>query len=175
MCKSKKPRLEPDLSEKSIGNTFSTIDISVGTSRDLTVFLEQAKGDICEVIENELVGRKALKFYLPVNPELERISTEGEEVTSAPYLHSLPSVVLESTDLEEQYQTASDRLKDLLDVFQGEGSGFTLRSILGCTLNVATYDVIGGSSFIELPAYIKNKKATVNIKNMMMTDVFFFV
>ena len=139
--------------------------IPVGTSRDLTVFLEQAKGDICEVIENELVERKALKFYLTVNPELERISTEGEEVTSAPYLHSLPSVVLESTDLEEQYQTASDRLKDLLDVFQGEGSGFTLRSILGCTLNVATYDVIGGSSFIELLAYIKNKMACVNIKN----------
>ena len=129
------------------------------------MFLEHAKGDICEVIENELVERKALKFYLTVNPELERISTEGEEVTSAPYLHSLPSVVLESTDLDEQYQIASDRLKDLLDVFQGEGSGFTLRSILGCTLNVATYDVIGGSSFIELPAYIKNKKVTVNIKN----------
>ena len=30
-------------------------------------------------------------------------------------------------------------------------------------MNVATYDVIGGSSFIELPAYIQNKKATVNI------------
>ena len=160
----KKPRLEPSV-KKSIGNTFSTIDIPVNTSRDLTVFLEQAKGDICEVIENELVGRKALKFYLTVNPELERISTEGEEVTSAPYLHSLPSVVLECSDLEEQYQIASDRLKDLLDVFQGEGSGFTLRSILGCTLNVATYDVIGGSSFIELPAYIKNKMACVNIQN----------
>ena len=160
----KKPRLDRTV-RKSIGNTFSTIDIPVGTSRDLTVSLEQAKGDICEVIENELVGRKALEFYLTVNPELERISTEGEEVTSAPYLHSLPSVVLESSDLDEQYQTASDRLKDLLDVFQGEGSGFTLRSILGCTLNVATYDVIGGSSFIELPAYNKNKMACVNIKN----------
>ena len=32
-------------------------------------------------------------------------------------------------------------------------------------MNVATYDVIGESSFIELPSYIRNKKATVNIKN----------
>ena len=32
-------------------------------------------------------------------------------------------------------------------------------------MNVATYDVIGGSSFIELSAYIQNKKATVNIQN----------
>ena len=86
-------------------------------------------------------------------------------MTTEQYLHSLPSVVLESTDLDEQYQTASDRLKQLLEVFQGEGSGFSLKAVLGCTVNVATYDVIGGSSFIELPAYIKNKQACVNIRN----------
>ena len=165
----KKPRLEPSV-RHSVGNTFSTIDIPVGTSRDLTVFLEQAKSEIRGTIENELVERKAMKFYLTVILELERISTEGGEVTSALYLHSLPSVVLESSDLEEQFQTASDRLKDLLDVFQGEGSGFSLKSILECTVNVASYDVIGGSLFIELPVYIKNKKATVKIKN---TDEFF--
>ena len=38
----KKPRLEHSV-QKSVGNTFSTIGIPVGTSRDLTVFLEQAK------------------------------------------------------------------------------------------------------------------------------------
>ena len=32
-------------------------------------------------------------------------------------------------------------------------------------MNVATYDVIGGSSFVELPTYIKNKMACVNSKN----------
>ena len=74
------------------------------------MFLEQAKGDICRIIEKELCERKALKFYLTANPELERLSTEGE-VTSAPYLHSLPSVVLESSDLDEQYQTAADLIE----------------------------------------------------------------
>ena len=127
--------------------------------------MNTSKDEICSVISNELVERKALKFYLSVNLELERNSVDGEVTTTTPYLHRLPSVLLESSDLDEQYQTASDRLKDLLDVFQGEGSGFTLRSAQECTVNVATYDVIGGSSFIELPAYIQNKKATVNIKN----------
>ena len=120
---------------------------------------------ICSVISNELVERKALKFYLSVNLELERNSVDGAVTTTTPYLHSLLSVVLESSDLEEQFQTASDRLKHLLKVFQGEGSGFSLKSILECSVNVATYDVIGASSFIQLPAYIQNKKATVKIKN----------
>ena len=96
---------------------------------------------------------------------------DGAVTTTTPYLHSLPSVVLDSTDLNEQFRTASERLKDLLDVFQGEVSGFTLRSVQECTVNVATYDVVGGSLFIELPVYIKNKMACVNIQN---TDEFCF-
>ena len=150
---------------QSVGNTFSTIDIPVGTSRDLTLFMEQAKEDIVDVISNELNERMALKFYLTVNLELERTSVDGGVTTTTPYLNSKPCVVLESSDLEEQFQTASDRIKSLLETFEGEGSGFSLISIRGCTVNVATYDIVGGSSFIELPAYIKNKIACVNIKN----------
>ena len=160
----KKRRVEHSV-QKSVGNTFSTVSIPTRDAIDLNEFLNAAKDEICSIISNELVERKALKFYLSVNLELERNSVDGAVTTTTPYLHSLPSVVLESTDLDEQYQTTSDRLKDLLDVFQGEGSGFTLKSVQECTVNVATYDVIGGSSFIELPAYIRNKIATVNIKN----------
>ena len=160
----KKRRVEHSV-QKSVGNTFATVSIPTRDAIDLNEFLNSAKHEICNVISNELDERKALKFYLSVNLELERNSVDGEVTTTTPYLHSLPAVVLESSDLNEQYQTASERLKDLLDVFQGEGSGFTLKSVQECTVNVATYDVIGGSSFIELPAYIQNKKATVNIKN----------
>ena len=160
----KKRRVEHSV-QKSVGNTFATVSIPTRDAIDLNEFLNTAKDEICSVISNELVERKALKFYLSVNLELERNSVDGAVTTTTPYLHSLPAVVLESSDLEEQFQTASERLKDLLDVFQGEGSGFTLKSVQECTVNVATYDVIGGSSFIELPAYIQNKKATVNIKN----------
>ena len=160
----KKRRLEHSV-QKSVGNTFSTVSIPTRDAIDLNEFLNTAKDEICSIISNELVERKALKFYLSVNLELERNSVDGAVTTTTPYLHSLPSVVLESSDLEEQYQTASDRLKHLLDVFQREGSGFTLKSVQECTVNVATYDVIGGSSFIELPTYIKNKKAAVNIQN----------
>ena len=104
-------------------NTFSTIDIPVGSSRDLTVFLEQAKDDIFEVISNELKKRKALKFYLTVNLELKRTSVDGGVTITTPYLHSLPCVVLESSDLEEQFQTASDRIKSLLETFEGKEFG----------------------------------------------------
>ena len=117
------------------------------------------------MISNKQIERKALKFYLSVNLQLERISVDGGVVTTILFLHSLQSLVLESTDLDEEYQTASDRLKHLMKVFQGEGSGFSLKSEQGCAVNVASYDVLWGSLFIELPAYIQNQKVTVNNKN----------
>ena len=74
------------------------------------MIMEQAKKDIFDVITNELNERKALKFYLTVNFELERTSVDGGVTATTPYLHSLPCVVLESGDLEEQFHTASDRI-----------------------------------------------------------------
>ena len=57
------------------------------------------------------------------------------------------------------------RIKELLSSHEGEGSGFTLDSILDCQLNIATYDVVGGTTHTPLPKYIQSKNATVNIKN----------
>ena len=161
----KKPRLDKTV-RQSVGNTFSTIDIPVGTSRDLTVFLEQAKGDICEKIEDELCARNALKFYLIVRTQLYRTTSDGDEQIANPYICSVPKILLQSTDIGGEIDVAGERIKELLATHEGQGSGFKLDLILECQLQIATYDRIGESSYIPLPKYIQSKKATINIKNV---------
>ena len=73
--------------------------------------------------------------------------------------------MLQSTDIHEQIDEASDRIKELLEIHEGRGSGFSLDFILDCQLNIASYDKIGGSSNPPLSKYIQSKKATLNIKN----------
>ena len=104
-------------------------------------------------------------FILTVRPQLSRIDPDGHETISTPYLCSLPIIVLESSDIHAQLEEAGDRIKELLSSHEGEGSGFTLDCILECQLNIATYDIIGGSTHTPLPKHIQSKKATVNIKN----------
>ena len=104
-----------------------------------------------------------MKFYLTLRPQLSRTDPDGNETISTPYLCSLPTIVLESSDIHEQLDEAGERIKELMSTHEGEGSGFTLDSILDCQLNIATFDVIGGSSNPPLPKYIQDKKATVNI------------
>ena len=117
------------------------------------------------IIVEELGMRGALKFYLTVRPQLSRSDPGGNEAISTPYLCSLPSVVLESSDILGRIDEAGDRIKELLEIHERRGSGFKLDCILECQLNFASYDNIGSSTHTPLPKYIQSKKATVNIKN----------
>ena len=150
---------------KSAFNTFLTVEVPSKGYCDLIEFLKDTNNDIHDIIAEEVGIRRALKFYLTVCPQLSRIDPDGNETTSTPYLCSLPTIVLVSSDIHEQLDEAGDRIKELLSSHEGEGSGFTLDSILNCQLSIATYDIVGGTTHTPLPKYIQSKNATVNIKN----------
>ena len=150
---------------KSAFNTFLTIEIPSEGYCDMTEFLKDTKNAIHGIIVEELGVCGALKFYLTVRPQLSRSDPDGNEAISTPYLCSLPSIVLASSDILEQIEKAGDRIKELLEIHEGQGSGFKLDCILDCQLNIASYDNIGGSTYTPLPQYIQSKKATLNIKS----------
>jgi hypothetical protein len=164
----KRPREEEawrNWKRKSAFNTFLTVEVPSKGYCDLIEFLKDTRNDIHDLIVEELRVRKALKFYLTVRPQLSRIDPDGNETNSTPYLCSLPTIILESSDIHDLLDETGDRIKELLSSHEGEGSGFTLDSILDCQLNIATYDVVGGSTHTPLPKHIQSKNATVNIKN----------
>ena len=151
--------------ETSVSNTFLSISIPVNDAPDLEQFLINSRDAISSIISQELVQRKALKYYLTIQLELDRLTVQAECETATPYIHSIPTIILESTDFNETYQIASDRLSSLLSTFQDQGSGFSLRRLIGCHVNIATLDSVGGSSYIPLPAFIQSKKCCINVKN----------
>ncbi|XP_054713577.1 uncharacterized protein LOC129223038 [Uloborus diversus] len=52
-----------------------------------------------------------------------------------------------------------------MDDFQARGSGWVLSKINNLELRINKYNPLRGSSYIELPDKIKNKKAIINVKN----------
>lgn len=52
-----------------------------------------------------------------------------------------------------------------MEEFQTKGSGWTLNKISYIELRINRYVPLRGSSYVELPQVIKNKKAVVNVKN----------
>ena len=45
------------------------------------------------------------------------------------------------------------------------GSGWVLHRVAKLVIHTTEYKPLGGSSYVELPKFIKDKKAVINIKN----------
>ena len=46
-----------------------------------------------------------------------------------------------------------------------QGSGWVLVKIINVTLHTADWDPLNAGSYIELPTFLKNKNAIINMKN----------
>ena len=98
-----------------------------------------------------------LAFYKPFN----QTTTDW----ACPYFQSKPMVILREEDIGTFVTNAYDQLEKHVDKFTNNGSGWTLESVMSLSVNIAKYAPLKGSSYIELPKYLKDKKAIVNVKN----------
>ena len=72
---------------------------------------------------------------------------------------------LESTDETELYFQMIDVIEERIKKLDGMGSGWQFHSVVQLELHIVDYTPLRGGSYIELPAYIKNKQAIINMKN----------
>ena len=76
-----------------------------------------------------------------------------------------PIIVSEATDLSELYDTITEKLLESIDKIQKQGSGWQFDEVESFSINMDPYTPISGSSYIELPEFLANKKAIINVKN----------
>lgn len=99
--------------------------------------------------------------------EKANITAEGEVLEKQTlYIHTKTCVVEFETDLEAFYnEFISSYIQKKIDDFQMHGSGFTLSEIKELNIQVSHFQPIRGSSFIDLPKFLKSKKAIINVQN----------
>lgn len=92
------------------------------------------------------------------NDETEQISTF--------FLQSPMRWILLATDLNEWFKSnVIDVLVAKVDELQGEGSGWALHEIISLDVSYNKFTRFKGSSYMELPHSIKNKRAIINVEN----------
>ncbi|XP_065660200.1 uncharacterized protein LOC136084050 [Hydra vulgaris] len=89
----------------------------------------------------------------------------GETITTIASFSTKAEVVLKSTDLNELYEKAKNKILELLSTFQQLGSSWRLVSVKKMDMNMIEYKPIKGKSYIPLPKELAAKKAIINIKN----------
>ena len=148
--------------ELSAFNNFTDQYVIDGSNTyDGLSFLMEAKSSIIKTLESN----RGIKSRLYFNCVMRRETVEGPQRQNF-YFHSGLKIILEYTDVEEIFEEMVEEIEaSIQKTEQAEGSGWVLESIIDIKLYTAEWNPLNAGSYMELPAYLKNKKAIINMKN----------
>ncbi|CAS00907.1 Protein CBG26256 [Caenorhabditis briggsae] len=141
---------------KEVGDTLRDTFHS-GNSKTLESFLDKKGPDIVKKIYENSV-----KIYVSLECEMKQEGTENKAIV---HLKTASEIVNPADDRKVFYEKLKLDLVNRLEHFQGKGSGFRLNRIIGLRMFQTKIMPLSGSKYIELPDWIKNKKAVVNVQN----------
>ena len=139
------------------------------------------------VIYNTVLGYPPLEFLLDAKPAIINIFNSNRNIKTILYLHctmtrregggnlmiikkfafhSKIKLILESTDLNDIYNEMVEEIEEEIQKVQdAEGSGWVFVAVEKLVLHTTRWDPINAGSYIDLPPFLKNKKAIINMKN----------
>ncbi|CAP21366.1 Protein CBG24840, partial [Caenorhabditis briggsae] len=141
---------------KEVGDTLRDT-FHIGDSKTIESFLDKKGPDIVKDIFDESV-----KIYVSLQCEMKQEGTENKDIV---HLNTANEIVNPADDRKVFYEKLKSDLVNRLEHYQGKGSGFRLNRIIGLRMFQTKIKPLSGSKYIELPDWLKNKKAVVNIQN----------
>jgi len=93
------------------------------------------------------------------------MTADGDVENQIVHLRTGASDLFPGDDILPEIDAANDKLLNRLEVFESQGSGWTLQNVEKLDLDIARFNPIGGSSFIPSPDRIKNTHCCLNIQN----------
>ena len=105
------------------------------------------------------------KVSLVLKVEMTKAQGDGKRKVQQPYFSSKPYTILSQHDIENAIEEGHQRIDSQIDKWTKEGSGWVVNRVICLYVNIAKYQPLKGSSYIELPKYLQTKKAIVNVKN----------
>ena len=161
--KGKPEDLEFVPSDHKVGKYLRSWTMNVDVdAKDQSAFLNDVKPTLAKKIEDEMKDLGGIKYQLAV---LSTLSKEDSTDEVKPYFRCKQTVITESSDISPSLENAFQVMQESLERFTHRGSGFSLDGVERLHLDIANYIPLKGGSYIDLPAYYKNKKAIVNVKN----------
>jgi hypothetical protein len=158
---------------KSALNKFTTqYTIHGRDGYDPLSFLKTIKPQVSKL----LTDNRGTKVKMILHCMMEKNDLQsGEVVPRESAFHSDIDVNLEATDVTELYNTMSGVVSERLANFQERGSNWQFKSIIDLQVHIVKYEPLKGSSYIELPPALFNKKAIINPQNKEDDECFKWV
>ena len=105
----------------------------------------------------------AIKFYLTININMERL-VQSAIYEDVGHFCSIPIVLLDEDEILEQLEKAINLALERADAFLRYGSGWVFKGVKSVDVNSCAYNVVEGTSYIEMPSRFKNR-SIINVQN----------
>lgn len=150
------------------GNITCFAIINNGIHIDPTVFLNAAFAPFETRVNQEIQMIPLIKIQACLVAKFEKPDVSDNNNILSTVFYGATKMMFYDRDSELQPWYAEHVINVILqriEKFQAEGSGWTLASIIELQVTLCKYIGYRGSSYIELPKPIQNKKAVINVRN----------
>ena len=152
--------------EKSAISGFANMYVIEGI---FDMNLEQFLRHIKQTLTDFLNFHKGIKFRLILVCILEKTEYNKDGisniVTTKAYFNSETVENLRFSDSDELLEYCYNNIYARVDNYTRDGSKWYLKEIVQLEIHTTEHNPTKGSSYIDLPKWIKDKKAIINIKN----------
>lgn len=125
-------------------------------------FIKQISHKVGKLLRDSLEKYVNIKVNFEFFGNFVLFKNEGQEVKS----FGTKNVTLHRNfDFDKLITETVDSIKKKIDEFEERDSGWTFLNNLYLEVNINKYEVLRGGAHIDLPKFIKNKKACLNMQN----------
>ena len=125
-------------------------------------FFQKTRNLLIKILEENKNTKTKMIFIC----QMQRTDLKtGETIEVDADFHSEIEINIAETDEKKLLDKMIARIEEVLANFQQSGSNWVFQRIIRLEIHFANWKPIRGSTFIPLPAKLKNKKGVINIKN----------
>ena len=145
------------------GHTLS-FKIGLKNNKDPSIQLNDTRLAIETKLNSQLDEMKGLTYVESIKVSFEK-QTGDIPVSKQAYFNSTAQKIINPIETSDSVQLSKQQILNKIAQWISEGSGWTISSVDGHFLNITDYKPLTGSSYIQLPEPLKNKKGLINLKN----------
>ena len=127
--------------------------------------LADCEARVTAELTRALTKHLGIKWYIAMAARYTKQRDDGVWITNDQMFSSNVAALLDATDMASQIAAAYQQIFANAQKFEVEGSGWSLEEVEHVAVQTVAYQPLQGSSYIELPDFIKRKHAVVNVKN----------
>ena len=151
--------------DKALKGFVKSYEINIRNERDPLVQMQNTRNGVERQVTTLLNEMKGLKYIETLQVTFEKISSNIIIEKSA-YFNSASQTIINQMEINNALQLSKQNILNKIAQWISEGSGWTVKSVDSHYMNIAKYEPMKGSSYIQLPQELRNSaKGLINMKN----------